>query len=404
MKTSKSYGTIFYSLINITYFMAFCTIHAFAAVYLLDRGFTNIIVGVLLAVANVASALLQPIVASLIDKYTHITNRGVSMASALIMALGAALLLLFDSNMVVVFIIFTIIYMTQFTYMPVLTALSFEYQQQGMNIFYGLARGLGSAGFAVTSMFMGSLVENYGVDKLLITTIIAMLVHIILLFFFKPASSANSEEKSENAEASSLSIIEFFKTYPVFLILLLATTLLFFTHNMLNDYLIQIIRNIGGTETGLGYATFLAAILELPTMAVVSAISKKVNMKKLLILAGVFFTIKSLIMLFAVNMVLVYISQSMQMFAYAVFIPSSAYYVSEYIRSEDQVKGQALITSCFTLSGVFSSLICGAILDTKGVRFMLICGVIVSILGTLCIIYAMNKNSKSSFHFNKQEG
>lgn len=394
MKTSKSYGTVFYSLINITYFMAFCTIHAFAAVYLLDRGFSNMIVGVLLAVANVASALLQPIVASLIDKYTHITNRGVSMLSALIMAVGAALLLLFDSNQVVVFIIFTIIYMTQFTYMPVLTALSFEYQQQGMNIFYGLARGLGSAGFAVTSMFMGSLVENYGVDKLLITTIFAMIVHIVLLFFFKPASSKAENSKSENTVTSSLSIIEFFKTYPVFMILLLATTLLFFTHNMLNDYLIQIIRNVGGTETGLGYATFLAAILELPTMAVVSAISKKVNMKKLLILAGVFFTIKSLIMLFALNMVLVYISQSMQMFAYAVFIPASAYYVSENIKANDQVKGQALITSCFTLSGVFSSLICGAILDNKSVRFMLITGVVVSILGTLSIIIAMTKKTK----------
>lgn len=394
MKTSKSYGTVFYSLINITYFMAFCTIHAFAAVYLLDRGFSNMIVGVLLAVANVASALLQPIVASLIDKYTHITNRGVSMLSALIMAVGAALLLLFDSNQVVVFIIFTIIYMTQFTYMPVLTALSFEYQQQGMNIFYGLARGLGSAGFAVTSMFMGSLVENYGVDKLLITTIFAMIVHIVLLLFFKPASAKAENSKSENTVTSSLSIIEFFKTYPVFMILLLATTLLFFTHNMLNDYLIQIIRNVGGTETGLGYATFLAAILELPTMAVVSAISKKVNMKKLLILAGVFFTIKSLIMLFAVNMVLVYISQSMQMFAYAVFIPASAYYVSENIKANDQVKGQALITSCFTLSGVFSSLICGAILDNKSVRFMLITGVVVSILGTLSIIIAMTKKTK----------
>lgn len=391
MKTNKSNGTVFYSLINITYFMAFCTIHAFAAVYLLDKGFSNMIVGVLLAVANVASALLQPVIASLIDKFVKITNRGVCVTSALIIALGAVLLLFVDSNQIVVFIVFTIMYMTQFTYMPVLTALSFEYQGKGMYIFYGLARGLGSVGFAVTSMFMGTLVENRGVNMLLYATILAMLVHATLLFFFK-APECEEKSDSETAQFDSLSLVEFFKTYPVFAILLLATTLLFFTHNMLNDYLIQIIRNIGGTESHLGYATFLAALLELPTMAIVSAVSKKADMKKLLIFAGVFFTVKSLIMLFAVNMILVYISQTMQMFAYAVFIPASAYYVSENISINDQVKGQALITSCFTLAGVFSSLICGAILDNLDVHAMLVTGVFVSIVGTVTIIIAMVKS------------
>lgn len=419
MKTNKSYGTIFYSLINITYFMAFCTVHAFAAVYLLDKGFSNMIVGVLLAVANVASALLQPLVASLIDKYVKITNRGVSIISALIITAGSVILLFTGSNKAVVFIIFTIMYMTQFTYMPVLTALSFEYQKKGVNIFFGLARGLGSAGFAVTSMFMGTIVEIHGTSRLLYATIIATLVHALMLFLFKAPSpeveSVKADDASNNADgnlaantdydltgstgsgsegAAPLSLAGFFKTYPVFIILLVATTLLFFTHNMLNDYLIQIVRNVGGSESDLGYATFLSAILELPTMAVVSAVSKKVNMKRLLILAGVFFSLKSIVMMFATSMALVYISQSMQLLAYAVFIPASAYYVSENISLNDQVKGQALITSCFTLSGVFSSLICGAILDSLGVGAMLITGAAVSILGTITIIAAMIKKQK----------
>ena len=52
--------TLRYSLINITYFAAFCTIHAYAAVYLLANGFSNTQVGILLAVANIVSAVFQP--------------------------------------------------------------------------------------------------------------------------------------------------------------------------------------------------------------------------------------------------------------------------------------------------------------------------------------------------------
>ena len=408
MNKNKHFGTIFYSLINITYFMAFCVIHAFAAVYLLDKGFSNMSVGVLLAVANVTSALLQPVVASIIDKYVKITNRICSMVSAAIIALGALLLLFVSQNQVAVFIIYTIIYMTQFTYMPVLTALNFEYQKKGCNIFFGLARGLGSAGFAVTSMFIGRAVERRGVDILLIAAIIIMAVHILLLYLFKePAGQAEHSDASVSSDAqtgdsSPMTLMEFLKTYPSFVILLVATVLLFFTHNMLNDYIIQIIRNVGGTESSMGYATSLAAFLELPAMATITAISKKVKMNKLLILSGVFFTVKAVIMLLAPNMVLVYISQAMQLLAYAVFIPSSAYYVSENISQNDQVKGQALITSCFTLAGVFSSLVCGAILDNLGVTAMLITGVVVSIIGTITIFIAVGK--KRVLTYSSQEG
>ena len=37
----KGFWTLRYTLLNAAYFAAFCTVHALAAVYLLDNGFTN---------------------------------------------------------------------------------------------------------------------------------------------------------------------------------------------------------------------------------------------------------------------------------------------------------------------------------------------------------------------------
>ena len=56
----KGSWTIRYILMNVTYFAAFCTIHACAAVFLLAHGFSNTEEGVLLAIANITSAICQP--------------------------------------------------------------------------------------------------------------------------------------------------------------------------------------------------------------------------------------------------------------------------------------------------------------------------------------------------------
>ncbi len=156
------FWTFRYTLLNAAYFVAFCTIHALAAVYLLANGFNNTEVGVLLAIANILSAIAQPVFAGIIDKPGALTNRRFIIISVLIIMAGSAILMITDKNKPIIFIAYIIIYMIQFAYQPVMTALCFEYQKAGCNIFYGLARGLGSASFAVTAFFIGGIVEDMG--------------------------------------------------------------------------------------------------------------------------------------------------------------------------------------------------------------------------------------------------
>ena len=99
--------------------------------------------------------------------------------------------------------------------------------------------------------------------------------------------------------------------------------------------------------------------------------------------------IKHLLMLIAPNMAVVYISQAMQMFAYAVFIPAGAYFVNQTMARLDQVKGQAYINCSITLGGVFSSLVCGRLLDIKGPHFMLIVSLAVTAIGLVIAFFAL---------------
>ncbi len=396
--------TLRYSLINITYFAAFCTIHAYAAVYLLANGFSNTQVGILLAVANIVSAVFQPLIAGVIDKPGPLTNRRFILISVLIIFAGSLLLLFFNKSKAFIFAIYALIYMIQFSYQPVVLALNFEYQKAGCPIYFGLARGLGSASFAVTSAFIGGMVARQGVNVLLWVNIITMVLSAVIVFTFKKpeetgaGGSAVSEPAKTQVAASNDTattahnkISDFAKTYPAFMLFLVGTICFFFAHNMINDFMIQIIRGLGGGEKELGYSNFLQAILELPVMALIGFVLKKIASRKLLVFSGAAFFIKMIILMAAGNMAMYYFSQSFQLFAYAVFVPAAAYYVSETMEELDQVKGQAYITSAITIGGVFSNLISGVILDNLGINPMLLTGTTVCGLGVVIAFIAMKK-------------
>ena len=72
---------------------------------------------------------------------------------------------------------------------------------------------------------------------------------------------------------------------------------------------------------------------------------------------------------------MIYLAQVCQMFAYALFVPASVYYVNEKIAVADRVKGQSLVTTSMTLSGVFANFAGGIMLDALGVGHVLLAGV-----------------------------
>lgn len=398
MTDSRRFWTLRYIVINATYFAVYSGIHAYASVFLLEKGFSNTLIGITLALANILSALFQPMLAGLIDKQGKLTNRNVSMASTALLLIGSILLLIITDSVVAIFIIFALIYMVQMVYQPIITAMYFEYEAAGCHIYYGLARGLGSCGFAVVSFFTGRAIGRYGVTVLMILDIIFLSIALVVLYFFKkPVSSATTgtdKDKTGDAPAAVTgvahnNIFDFIRTYPAFMLFVAGAVCFFFAHNAINDYLIQIVTPLGGTEASMGTATFIAALLELPTMALINKIMKKISVTNLLLISSLAFLIKTLLMLIAPNMTVVYISQAMQMFAYAVFIPAGAYFVNRIMSELDQVKGQAYINCSITLGGGLSSLICGRLLDIRGPHFMLAVSLAVTAAGLVIAFLAL---------------
>ena len=97
------------------------------------------------------------------------------------------------------------------------------------------------------------------------------------------------------------------------MLFLVGVIMFFFAHNMINDYLLQIITPIGGNKKQMGYAIFIAALLELPTMALITVAIKKISCESLLKFSGIMFVVKTLILLLSNSMLWVYVSEACQM-------------------------------------------------------------------------------------------
>ena len=168
--------------------------------------------------------------------------------------------------------------------------------------------------------------------------------------------------------------------------LLVGLTLLFVSHNMLNNFIFQIVQYHGAGSVEMGNVAGLAAALELPTMFLFTYYLKIVSAGNLLKVSGVFFTLKALMTYLATGMGMIYAAQFMQMFGFALFVVASVYYVNEKIAEQDKVKGQSYMTMTNTAGSVGGSLIAGWLIDSLGVPTMLLVSVLAGLLGAVLVI------------------
>ena len=100
-----------------------------------------------------------------------------------------------------------LIYMIQMAYQPIIIAMNFEYAEKGCSINFGLARGLGSVGFAVYSPILGTLLEHHSVSVIHIGDALVLTVGLLFLLTFKlsdksevPALLDEEKAKGEGTE------------------------------------------------------------------------------------------------------------------------------------------------------------------------------------------------------------
>ena len=386
-----------YALTQILYFGAFCALMGYASVFLLDKGFSNSVIGVALAMVSIMSVFTQPALAAFADKNPQIELRQIVEIIMVVVLALSVLICFLGSASLFLLCVFVSISTCMTTIQPLFNSMAFAFEKYGIEINYGLARGLGSAAYAFVSLILGYLVVAFDTTIIPIIYILFNVLLIVVVHLFVLPKEVTQNEKVEvlnETTQKQLSFIEFCKQYHQFMIFVLGTVAVFFTHTIINNFFIQILKPIGGNASDMGTAVFLAAIVELPAMGLFNKIREKISCSQLLKISVILFAVKHLLTLIAPNMIMIDIAQLLQVGAYAIFIPASVYYVNQIISQNDRVKGQSMVTMAITASGILANFLGGILLDAVGVNKVLMIGVVISIIGAVVVSLSIEKTMK----------
>ncbi len=370
-----------YCLLQGSYYGANCAVIGYASVFLLDKGISPSGVGALIAAGNVLAVICQPLVAGFADRSRTISLKQII---GLIGAAGACLsLLLGISGTRLSVASWLLLCLTTSLLMPLVNAVSIYFTNQGREINFGAARGLGSLSYAAASYGLGYFTGKMGASVIPLASLAAyaLILAGIGLFRIRPAceggstwdcgSTVQENRAAEGVLPTASRTSGFLFKYPRFFVKMGAVVALFAFHNITSTYLIRMMERFGGNSADMGTALAIAAVCELPTMLLYSRISHRFRAEGLLAVAAVCFFIKSALLLAASSISVIYFSQVCQAFSFALFIPASVQYTNQVMADEDKIRGQALVTCAITMGSVVGNLTGGMVLGRWGITAML---------------------------------
>lgn len=380
-----------YAAVQGAYFIGYGAIYSFASAFLLARGFANSQIGIIIALSNVIAAFVQPAVASYADRPGAVP---VKYLTAGLTALGMALsvlLLVLPVGLLSTALFEVLIVTLELSVQPLISAMGFEHINRGVNVNYGLARSAGSIAYAVLTFVLGQIITFWGEDVLPLSYVLVFALFLAATLSFPRPPQAAPDDRAGHARAAG-SPAAFFRRYPGYAVMLIGLTLIFTQHYAQNNYLLQIVRHLGGDSGDFGIAISLSAVMELPTMLAFSYLVRRFPAGRLLLISCVCYLGKAVMMTLATGVPMVFASQGMQMLAFALYTPASVYYANSSIADEDKVKGQAYLTVTMMLGGVFGSLSGGWLIDSFGFAVMQRGLTVVSAAGVLIAGAGICKN------------
>ena len=371
-----------YALVQFFFWFAYGAAVNFASVYLLSRGLSNTVIGLISAGACLASVLIQPLLASWADqeKSPSVKRMLLVMTGGLLLS-GGALIFAFDRGAALNGLLLGVAILLVQLGLPFVNALATESVNGGRKLNFSLARGFGSVGYAVMSVTIGALVARFGeiTAPWAIVGTAVCLFSSVWLFPFEKRAKADIVSAS-SGEAS------FFRRYPAFAVTLIGCVFIYTSHVFLNGFAYQIAVSKGGGSEHMGVAMALAGVLEVLSMAAYAYLLRLRDSGFWFRLSGVFFTLKALFTLLAPSIGAFYLAQLFQPLGWGLMTVASVYYVNGIMRDQDRIKGQAYMTMSLSVGTIVGSLSGGWLIDVSGVAGMLVAAVCCGALGTLIVM------------------
>ena len=400
LKLNSEYAGIFGA-----YWMFYGIVSSFCSAYLLNIGYTNSEIGIVLAVASVVSVFMQPLLANLADRSQKLGAIGVAELSTVAMMILEIGLFIINKKTLALWVIYMLVMAWELALQPLFNSLARRLSESGYKINFGICRAGGSLAYAIFTSVMGTFVEKFGTVILPGTglALLALLLGILLLCSrtLKKATDTHSGSIAKEGETTDaeetieeIDFRMFVKRNKLFIILSIFIMILFFQNTITNNFMFQVVEGVGGTSEDMGRIFGVMAALEIPGLFFFDNIHKRFSCSTLLKFASLAFVLKLLTMYLANSVAMIYAAHFFQIFSFSIFLAGIVQFINEIMERGEAVRGQAVYTTAITIGGVFANIIGGIILDMSGPKMMLLISVILTVIGAVGIFLIIDKIGK----------
>ncbi|MBQ4265112.1 MAG: MFS transporter [Clostridia bacterium] len=386
--------TTLYCLHQASYFFAIAGIGAFSVTYLMDKGFAASQIGLIVAMTNICSCALQPIIGSYVDR------RSMSLLAGIILRfLGVALLSFISIEAIcpplaVTAVLFVIGSLTFSITVPLSSSLCAYYSQNDYHIDYGMGSGVGSLSFSFASLLIGYMIAARGSSFMMRFCLMFIVAQMFFMLRYPKIEEANRRAYRTSA-SSSLSLAAFCRRYRMFLLTLVGVMFLAACHAMAENYLIHLFTRLGGGSEHVGTALFIACITAAPFLLFFERIQRKTGVCILMRLAGLFYAAKAVLLILAPTIGSVYLIVLLQTCTYGFLYPPLYYFAGKCVSKADTAKGQTVASSLYTLGAALGSSLGGTVIDYFSLNAMYALAALIALAGTLLINLAISKADSS---------
>lgn len=380
-----------YSVVQALYWMTSCALAGYAAVYLQDRGLSNTLIGVTVGGAACLSMVIQPLAAQVVESISGLTVKKVIQALIVMMAVMFGVLTVFPVPVAGVVILYMGMNTLNYCMPPMLSAMGMEFINRGYYLNFGASRGLGSISYAVCAAVLGIVIDRFFPGVLgciyVVLAVLLLLAVSAMKDLEEEPDSLQGQELMKQERKPEESIWKTVCKNKTFLCLMIGFCLANMNNAAIATYTVNIIKNLGGSDTILGFANFVSAASEMPVMLLFGYFMKKGNCIRLLKISAVFFLIKPLVLVSANALPLVILGLGLQGLSFGLFTPAAVYYVNSTLIPEQRVKGQAIFSTITAGAATCGGNVLGGWLqDAFGLQTMLWVCAAMALVGVLFVI------------------
>ncbi|OGO78566.1 MAG: hypothetical protein A2Y23_13340 [Clostridiales bacterium GWB2_37_7] len=371
------------------YFLAyggFASYFPFLAVYFKSRGLTYIQSGIVFSLISLISIIAQPIMGYIADKF--LSKKQVILLNMLICSVLVYLYFFADDFYSIIIATSALVFF-QSSIMSIIDAYCYDISDNVPEINFGEMRLMGSVGFAVISMLLGSLIQLYGIN-------ISFFMYSALFISSALLLSRIGYKSTQNIVRPTISdITEVLKNYKfiLFVLSILVLNIMLSAHS---SYVATLIEATGGNVTILGIVWSLSAFSEIPAFFFGSRLLKKYGELNIYILSLVLYIVRMLLSAYSTNYVMVIAVQLMQSITFPLYLFAALQYLNVIVPDKIRASGITLLSSLgFGLGGLIGSLGGGYILQYKD-PFYLYKALAVVCLASLLIVLILKFKEKSN--------